>query len=76
MLITMGRNKMNEFYDDIIAEVRRNKAELLEKYGGIDGLHKHMDEERPRLEKEGWHFATDEEIAELQHRHDKVEVKK
>jgi hypothetical protein len=30
-----------------------------------------MDEDRPRLEKEGWHFATDEELAELQHRHDK-----
>jgi hypothetical protein len=62
---------MKEFYDPIIAEVRRNRAALLEKYGGIDGLHKHMDEDRPRLEREGWHFATDEELYELQHRHDK-----
>jgi hypothetical protein len=44
-------------------------------YGGIDGLHKHMDEERPRLEKLGVHFLTDEEMKDLQHRHDKVEVK-
>jgi hypothetical protein len=63
---------MRGIRDEIIAEVRKNRAELLEKYGGIDGLHKHMDEERPRLEKEGWHFVTDEELAELQHRHDEI----
>ena len=36
---------------DPVAEVRRNRELLLERYGGIDGLHKHMDEERPELEK-------------------------
>jgi len=48
--------------DDPVTEVRRNRELLLEKYGGIDGLHKHMDEERPELEKRGWTFVSVEEI--------------
>lgn len=47
---------------DPVAEVRRNRELLLEKYGGIDGLHKHMDEERPKLEAQGWVFMPIEEI--------------
>lgn len=47
---------------DPIAEVRRNRELLLEKHGGIDGLLKHMDEERPELEKQGWKFMTVDEI--------------
>ena len=47
---------------NLIAEVRRNRELLLEKHGGIDGLHKHMDEERPKLEKQGWTFVSVEEI--------------
>jgi hypothetical protein len=47
---------------DPVAEVRRNRELLLEKYGGIEGLHKHMDEERPKLEEQGWKFITVEEI--------------
>ena len=47
---------------DPVWEVRRNRELLLEKYGGIEGLHKHMDEERPDLEKQGWKFITAEEI--------------
>jgi hypothetical protein len=31
-------------------------------YGGIEGLHKHMEEERPRLEKEGWKFVSAEDF--------------
>ncbi|MDR0452430.1 MAG: hypothetical protein LBH15_05255 [Treponema sp.] len=60
---------MKGFYDPIIAEVRRSREKLLEMYGGIEGLHKHMDDERPELEKEGWNFVTLEEVAALQHRH-------
>jgi hypothetical protein len=52
------------FYEDeIVAEVRRNREALLKEYGGIDGLHKHMKEERPRLEMEGWKFESTEESA-------------
>ena len=47
---------------DPVAEVRKNRELLLEKYGGIDGLHKHMEEERPKLEKQGWKFISVEEI--------------
>ncbi|MCL1919231.1 MAG: hypothetical protein FWG14_13225 [Peptococcaceae bacterium] len=47
---------------DPVAEVRKNRELLLEKYGGIDGLHKHMDEERPELERQGWKFVSVEEV--------------
>jgi hypothetical protein len=65
---------MKGFHDPIIAEVRRNRVKLFEMYGGIEGLHKHQDEERPQLEKEGWRFASDEEIAALQRRHDEAAI--
>jgi hypothetical protein len=52
---------------DPVAEVRRNREALLEKYGGIDGLHKHMDEERPILEKQGWRFMSVEEVLAKKH---------
>jgi hypothetical protein len=48
--------------NDPVAEVRRNREALLEQYGGIDGLRKHMDEERPELEKQGWKFMSVEDI--------------
>jgi hypothetical protein len=37
-------------------------VKLLEMYDGIEGLHKHMDEERPRLEREGWKFILVDEF--------------
>jgi hypothetical protein len=48
--------------DEIMVEVRQRKAQLLEIYGGIEGLHKHMDEERPLMEKEGWKFVDIDEL--------------
>ena len=51
------------YYDvDPVAEVRRNREILLEKHGGIDGLHKHMDEEQPILKQQGWKFISVEEV--------------
>jgi hypothetical protein len=47
---------MKIWYDEIVASVRKNREELLEQFDGIEGLHKHMEEERPLLEKEGWVF--------------------
>ena len=57
---------------DPVAEVRRNRELLLEKYGGIEGLHKHMDEERPILESLGWKFISIEEI--LAKKYDEVNL--
>jgi hypothetical protein len=63
---------MNEYSypwdDEIMAEVRQNKARLFEMYGGVEGLHKHMDEERPRLEKEGWKFISAGEFVNSKNR--------
>jgi hypothetical protein len=53
---------MKGYHDEIVEEVRQNRAKLLEQYGGIEGLHKYMDEERPRLEKEGWKFISAEKF--------------
>jgi hypothetical protein len=58
---------MKGYHDEIVTEVRRNRAKLLEMYGGIEGLHKHMDEERPRLENEGWKFISAEEFGKRNH---------
>jgi hypothetical protein len=52
-----------------IAEVRRIRAKLFEEFGGVEGWHQHNMEERPRLEKEGWRFATEEELECLRQRH-------
>ena len=49
-------------YENPIAEVRRNRELLLAKHGGITGLHKHMDAEKPKLEKQGWCFVSIREI--------------
>jgi hypothetical protein len=56
---------MNGYYDPIVAEVRRTREKLQEKYGGWEGYLKHQEEDRPRLEAEGWHFVSQEEIEDL-----------
>jgi hypothetical protein len=53
---------MTIYQDDILAEVRMNKAKVMTMYGGLDGLLKHMDEERPQLEAQGWKFTDIEEV--------------
>jgi hypothetical protein len=52
---------MTNFNDYITAEVRHNREQLLESYGGLEGLRKHQAEERQQLEQQGWHFETPEE---------------
>jgi hypothetical protein len=52
---------------NIVAEVRKNREELLADYGGIEGYLKHLDEDRPRLEREGWKFVDMEELLRKKH---------
>ena len=49
-------------WNDFIQGVRKNKAQLLETYGGLEGLFKHQEEDRSRLESEGWKFVSFEEM--------------
>ena len=64
---------MIEYIDhDPVAEVRRIRENLLEKHGGIEGLHRHMDEQRPILEKQGWKFVTPEEVRAKRRARDSV----
>jgi hypothetical protein len=60
---------MKSIYTDVdpVAEVRRNRELLLEMYGGIDGLLQHMEEERPKLEQQGWKFISAEEVRAKKH---------
>ncbi|MDR3301909.1 MAG: hypothetical protein LBT01_05170 [Spirochaetaceae bacterium] len=51
------------YYDPIVAEVRRTREKLLERYGGWEGYSKHLDEMRPYWEAQGWHYETEEEFA-------------
>jgi hypothetical protein len=46
---------------DIVAEVRKIREALFAEYGSITAYNKHIDDERPRLEQEGWYFGTPEE---------------
>ena len=62
-----GWNDMKYIDIDPVAEVRRNREFLLEKHGGIEGLLKHMNEERPKLEKQGWKFVSTEDIIAKKH---------
>ena len=57
-----GWSNMTKTFIDPVAEVRHNRELLLEKHGGMDGLLKHMEEERPKLEAQGWVFMPIEEI--------------
>jgi hypothetical protein len=66
-----ARESKDKFYDPIVAEVRQNRAKLLEMYGGIEGLNRYLEDEQPQLE--GWHFATPEELAALKQHHRTVE---
>ena len=50
---------------DPVAEVRRNRESILEQYGGMEGWHKHLKEQRPQLEAQGWKFMTVEEVSAL-----------
>jgi hypothetical protein len=56
---------MNGYHDEIVAEIRHNRAKLLEMHGGIEGLQKYMKEERSQLEKQGWCFVSAEEFSRL-----------
>jgi hypothetical protein len=55
---------MNGIYDPFLEEIYDTRAKLLEKYGGMEGYSKHLQEQRPILEAQGWHFVTPEERAE------------
>jgi hypothetical protein len=44
LMLEVNKAMFMDYIDsDPVAEVRRNRELLLEIYGGIDGLHKHMD---------------------------------
>jgi hypothetical protein len=49
---------MTYYEDDIVAEVRHNREELLLEHGGIEGCLKYFKEQRPMLESQGWKIAS------------------
>jgi hypothetical protein len=53
---------MNEtFYDPILAEVRKNREEMLAEFGGDSKkLTAYLESMRPEMEAAGFHFETEE----------------
>ena len=50
------------FYDPIVAEVRRNREELLADFGGdIDKLNEYLESKQPEREAAGVRYVTEEE---------------
>jgi hypothetical protein len=62
---------MNEYAypwdDEIMAECRARKAQVIEDYGGVEGYYKHLaeDDTRSRLEAEGWKFVSSTDLAAM-----------
>jgi hypothetical protein len=52
----------NEFYDPIVAEVRKNREEMLAEFGGdTKKLTEYLESKRPEMEAAGLRFETEEE---------------
>jgi hypothetical protein len=49
------------YNDDVVAEVRQTRAQLLAEYGGMKGYLNHLAAEIPRWQRDGWEFTTIEE---------------
>jgi hypothetical protein len=49
---------MTYYEDDIVAEVRHNREELLLEHGGIEGYLKYLQAQRRRWEALGFKFFT------------------
>jgi hypothetical protein len=49
---------MKYYIDPILAECRERKAEVSAEYETWEAYSRHLDEDRPRLEAEGWKFAN------------------
>jgi hypothetical protein len=53
---------MNHYKDNIVAEVRKSREELLEEHGGIEGYLKYLQSQNSRWEAEGFKSVSLEEI--------------
>ncbi|MHC6203189.1 hypothetical protein ACYULU_08335 [Breznakiellaceae bacterium SP9] len=53
---------MIAYKDEIVEEVYRTRAKLLKQYGAWEGYSKHLEEQRPLLEAQGWKSMTPEEV--------------
>jgi hypothetical protein len=49
---------MTYYEDDIVAEVRHNREELLLEHGGIEGYLKYLEEQHQRWEYQGFKFSA------------------
>jgi len=63
---------MKEYLDEIVAEVRKNREELLAEHGGIEAYLKYLDEQRPKMEAMGFKYATKEELEALKSKKEPV----
>jgi hypothetical protein len=53
---------MSDYEEDIVAEVRRHREELLKEHGGIEGYLQYLKERRPYWESQGFKLTMPEEV--------------
>jgi hypothetical protein len=58
------------FVDEVMRDCWERKAQVSAEMADREAYSKHLDENRIRLEAEGWHFETSEEFAARIARHD------
>jgi hypothetical protein len=66
--------KMKRYKDDIVAEVRRYREELLDEHGGIEGYLKYLQAQHTRWEAEGFKSVSPKEIKAQKHSSEMVSV--
>jgi hypothetical protein len=53
------------YEDEVMRDVWERKAHVAARYPTWEASMKHLDEDRPRLEAEGWKFVSPEDLAAL-----------
>jgi hypothetical protein len=53
------------YEDEVMRDVWERKAHVAAMYPTWEAYMKHLDEDRPRLEAEGWKFVSPEDLAVL-----------
>jgi hypothetical protein len=54
------------YEDEVMRDVWERKAQVSAEMADLKAYMKHLEEDRPRLEAEGWKFVSPEDLAALQ----------
>jgi hypothetical protein len=71
--IEYGEN-MKYVDTEVVAEVRKNREELLEEHGGIEGYLKYLQSQHSRWEAEGFRSVSFEEVQAQKYTEEMVNI--